>query len=133
MSTIFEKIGNGEIPSVKTYEDDVCFVILDINPVSKGHSLVISKKCYNNIGCCPDDVISHMILVAKKVDDKLREELNCDGTNILINNDPASGQEVPHIHIHVIPRYLTDGQKFGFKHEKYINNEIKEYGVKLKL
>ena len=46
MKTVFEMIRDGEIPSVKLYEDDVCFVILDINPISKGHSLVISKEVY---------------------------------------------------------------------------------------
>jgi len=131
MSTIFEKIGNGEIPSTKTYEDDICFVILDINPVIKGHSLVISRKPYTNVQACPDEILTHMLLVAKKVDAKIREQLHCDGTNILINNDPASGQAVPHIHIHVVPRYENDGRKFTLIHEKYQEGEMEKMGEKL--
>ena len=59
--------------------------------------------------------------------------LKCDGTNILINNGKASGQEIPHLHIHVIPRYDNDGQSFGFSKKSYEGDEIKEYGKKLAL
>ena len=129
--TVFTKIKNGEIPSVKIYEDDVCFVILDINPVAKGHCLVISNIPYTNILQTPDDTVKHLISVAKKADKKLRDTLHCDGTNILINNDKASGQEVPHLHIHVIPRYNNDGKSFCLSHEKYIANEAEDLGRKL--
>lgn len=131
--TVFTKICAGVIPSTKLYEDDVCFVILDINPVIKGHSLVISKIPYKNVGECPEDVLSHLICVAKKVEAKQRKTLKCDGSNVIINNDPASGQEVPHIHIHVIPRFEGDGRVFGFAHEKYEGNEMSEFGSKLAL
>lgn len=131
--TIFTKICSGAIPSTKIYEDDVCFAIMDINPVAKGHSLVIAKTPYSNVGECPEDVLSHLICVAKKVEAKQRKVLNCDGSNILINNDPAGGQEVPHIHIHVIPRYENDGKKFGFTHEKYADGEMAEFGRMLSL
>ena len=133
METVFTKICAGEIPSTKIYEDDVCIVILDINPVHKGHSLVISRHPYSNIGQCPEEVLSHLICVAKKVEAKQRQVLRCDGSNILINNDPASGQEVPHIHIHVIPRYENDGMKFGFTHEKYEDGQMADFGAKLHL
>lgn len=129
--TLFTKICAGIIPSTKLYEDDVCFVIMDINPVVKGHSLVISKVPYSNVKECPENVLSHMINVAKKLDSKLRESLGCDGSNILINNDPASGQEVPHLHIHVIPRYNNDGKKFGLSHDSYKEGEMAEFGKKL--
>ena len=125
--TIFTKIRDGIIPSNKLYEDELCFVILDINPIKKGHILVISNKPYTDISECPDDVISHLIKIAKMFDLKLREKLKCDGTNILINNGSSSGQEIPHIHIHVIPRYKNDGIKFGFSHEKYEENEISKF------
>lgn len=57
METLFTKINKGEIPSIKLYEDDACFVILDINPVLKGHALVISKEPYPNMNSCPDEVM----------------------------------------------------------------------------
>lgn len=133
METLFTKIRDGIIPSTKLYQDDKCFVILDINPVHKGHALVISAQPYKNTKECPEDVLSHMICVAKKVEMKMRSELNCDGSNILINNDPASGQEVPHLHIHVIPRYESDKNIFCLSHEVYGENEMSEFGTKLKI
>lgn len=127
MSTVFEMIINGQIPCKKLYEDDIALVILDINPVRKGHALVISKAVYPTIDECPIEVLNHMFSIVKKVNLKLEEKLKCDGTNILINNGKASGQEVPHLHIHVIPRYNDDGQTFGFTKETYSGDEMEMY------
>jgi len=129
--TVFSRIIDGEIPSVKLHEDDKCIVILDINPVEKGHALVIAKQPYKTFSDCPADILSHMMEIAKKVDAQQRKVLKCDGTNILINNGKASGQEVPHLHIHVIPRYFDDGQSFAFKKQTYKDGEIAEMGGKL--
>ena len=107
--TVFEMIINGDIPSTKIYEDDVCIAILDIAPRAKGHTLVISKQVYPTIADAPTETLAHMMDIVKKVDVKMREALSADGTNVIINNSPASGQEVPHLHIHVIPRKAGDG------------------------
>ena len=131
MKTVFEMIIDGDIPSVKLYEDDVCLVILDINPIQKGHALVISKKPYPRFTESTCQELSHMMEVAKKVDLKMREALKAEGTNIMINNDPASGQEVPHLHIHVIPRYKDDGKGFILNKDKYSEGEINQFGEKL--
>ena len=133
METLFTKICQGVIPSTKLYEDDICFVILDINPVKKGHALVIAREPYPNMAACPDDVLAHMISVAKKIDARQRAVLGNDGSNIIINNDPASGQEVPHIHIHVIPRYTGDGRRHFQDHDVYADGEMAEIGARLKL
>lgn len=133
METLFTKIRKGEIPSVKLYEDDVCFVILDINPVLKGHSLVISKEPYPSMADCPDDVLGHLMKVAKIIDAKQRKALGSQGSNIIINNDPASGQEVPHIHVHVIPRFDGDGRKYFALHDKYDDGEMAQYGERLRI
>lgn len=133
MATVFEMIINGGIPSTRLYEDDEVLVILDINPIAKGHSLVISKTAYPDFTDCPADRLGHMMEIAQKVDLKLRSALGCDGTNILINNGPAAGQEIPHLHIHVIPRYKDDGQTFGFEKTKYADGEIAQYGARLAL
>ncbi len=131
--TVFSKIIKGEIPSNRLYEDEICIVILDVNPVSKGHSLVICKQELATLQQVPDSTISHMILVAKKVDAKLREILHCDATNIMINNGPAAGQAVPQLHIHVIPRYNNDRKKLELVHDSYTEDEMKELGRRLAL
>ena len=134
MATVFEMIRDGVIPSVKIYEDELCFVILDLSPVNKGHALVISKECKPTFTEIEDATLHHLINVAKKVDGKMREVLKADGTNIMINNGPASGQEVPHLHIHVIPRFSGDGKTFVFpSKEKYEEGEMAKYGEILKI
>ena len=133
MATVFEMIINGEIPSVKLYEDDQCIVILDINPVAKGHALVISRKPYPTFTDVPAETLHHMMDVARKVDQKQREVLKAEGTNIMINNSPASGQEVPHLHIHVIPRYDGDGKTPVFQKDSYKDGEAAAFGEKLHL
>ncbi len=132
MSTIFEKIIKGEIPSTKIHEDEICLVILDINPVNKGHVLIINKKPYPTFVECPKDELSHMMEIAKKVDKLQREKLNCDGTNLIINNSKAANQEIPHLHIHLIPRYFDDKVNPKLKHDKYNENEIEAIGKMLK-
>lgn len=133
METIFAKIEKGDIPSTKVYEDDICFVIMDINPVKKGHCLVISREPYPNMASCPDNVLTHLILVAKKIEARQRQVLGNNGSNIIINNDPASGQEVPHIHVHVIPRFEGDGRKHFQDHDRYEDGEMKALGDSLRL
>ena len=132
METLFTKIAAGQIPSTKVYEDELCFVIMDINPVTKGHCLVIAREPYPNVGSCPDEILTHMILVAKKIEARQREILGNQGSNIIINNDPASGQEVPHLHIHVIPRFDGDGRKHFQEHDKYADGEMQKIGDSLR-
>lgn len=124
---------NGEIPSVRLYEDEECIVILDINPVAKGHALVISRKPYPTFTDVPEKTLHHMMDIARKVDQKQREVLKAEGTNIMINNSPASGQEVPHLHIHVIPRKEGDGKTPKLDKTKYEDGEAALYGEKLRL
>ncbi|MCH3916898.1 MAG: HIT family protein [Spirochaetia bacterium] len=132
MDTVFDKIIKGEIPSVKIHEDESCVVIMDINPVVKGHCLVISRISYPNFTDCPTAQLSHMMEIAKSVDKKLRKTTGCEGTNIVINNGAAAGQAIPHLHIHVIPRFSA-GTKITFPHESYKdNNEMQKLGAQLK-
>jgi len=133
MATIFTKIINGSIPSTKLYEDDKCIVILDIAPCHKGHALVIPKKECETIIDCDDNILQHLIVIAKKIAKKQVKELKCDGYNIIINNKLASGQEVPHLHIHIVPRYNNDEYKMDFGHEEYQDNEIKDFGKRLNI
>ena len=118
---------------MKIHEDDQCIVILDINPVAKGHALVISRKPYPTFTDVPEKTLHHMMDIARKVDQKQREVLKAEGTNIMINNSPASGQEVPHLHIHVIPRKEGDGKTPKLDKTKYEEGEAALYGEKLRL
>ena len=111
---IFCKIAAGEIPSATLYEDDDFRVILDLGPASKGHALILPKNHYRNLYDIDDEVASKAILLDKKMITKLTDVLNCDGYNIVQNNEEAAGQTVFHFHMHMIPRYKNDNVGLGW-------------------
>ena len=111
---IFCKIAAGDIPSATLYEDEDFKVILDIEPASKGHALIIPKEHYANLYELEDDLAAKAFVLAKKMITKLTDILVCDGYNVLQNNGPAAGQTVFHFHMHLIPRYVDDGQKINW-------------------
>lgn len=105
---IFCKIAAGEIPSATVFEDEDFRVILDLGPASKGHSLILPKEHYANVYEISEECAGKAFLLAKKLAGKMKEELGCDGVNILQNNGTAAGQTVFHFHMHLIPRYEND-------------------------
>lgn len=116
---IFEKIVSREIPATIVYEDDDTLAFLDIGPIVKGHTLVIPKTCYDPVTETPDDVLAKLIQVAKRVAAAQMDALGADGVNIMQNNGEAAGQVVPHIHIHVIPRFKDDGHHWNWNAKSY--------------
>ena len=111
---LFCKIINGDVLSHKVYEDENTLAFLDINPVNPGHTLVIPKKHYKNLYETPDDILAKLMPVVRKVAISIKKNLNAEGINIFMNNDPVAGQVIFHSHFHVIPRFEGD----GFKHWK---------------
>ena len=113
---IFCKIASGEIPSAILYEDDNFRVILDLNPASKGHALILPKCHAANIYELPDETAGDVMILAKKMAARMSEALSCDGFNILQNNGETAGQTVFHFHMHLIPRYQGDGVRLTWEH-----------------
>lgn len=105
---IFCKIANGEIPARKVYEDKKVLAFLDVSPISKGHTLVIPKKHFENIFDIDEDSLKEIISAAKKVSLLLKKNLNADGMNILHASGKDAQQSVFHFHIHLVPRYKKD-------------------------
>ncbi len=112
---IFCKIANGEIPSRTIEENDMFRVVLDVGPATRGHALILPKEHYRNLYDLPEEMAAEAVKMAKKIALKMKEKLNCDGVNIVQNNEEAAGQTVFHFHMHVIPRYTNDGQVIGWK------------------
>ena len=112
---IFCKIANGEIPSRTLEENDMFKVVLDVGPATKGHALILPKDHYRNLFDLPEETAAEAIKMAKKMAVKMKGKLNCDGVNIVQNNEETAGQTVFHFHMHVIPRYKDDGQVIGWK------------------
>lgn len=106
---MFCQIAAGATPTNKIYEDEHTLAFLDIRPVSPGHALVIPKLHTPNIYEAPDEVLAHLLPAAKKVSKAVKTSMAADGITLQVNNDPAAGQIIYHLHIHVIPRSDTDG------------------------
>ena len=105
---IFCKIANGEIPSATLYEDEEFRVILDLGPATKGHALILPKEHYANLYEISEETAGKSIILAKKMVTRMKKALNCDGFNVLQNNEEPAGQTVFHYHMHLIPRYEGD-------------------------
>ncbi|HLN20441.1 MAG TPA: HIT family protein [Bacteroidales bacterium] len=111
MASIFSRIIAGEIPCYKVAEDDDYFAFLDINPLKKGHTLVVPKKEIDYIFDLDDEQLSGMMLFSKKVAAAIREAYPCNRIAIAV-----LGLEVPHAHIHLVP--MDDMNDVNFKNPK---------------
>lgn len=105
---VFCKIVAGRIPSIRVYEDADTLAFLDINPVTKGHTLVIPRRHYNPLSETPPEILQKVILTVRKIARAQNAGLKADAINVTQANGALAGQTVPHIHFHIIPRYATD-------------------------
>lgn len=128
---IFCAIAAGEIPCFKVYEDDVVLAYLDINPFSKGHTLVIPKTHSTGLLDTDDGVLASVVARVKKIAAHLKSALPCDGFNILQNNGEAAGQTVCHLHFHIIPRYA--GEPLTFESRPGDMAELKALAEKIRI
>lgn len=120
---LFCKIIKGELPSSTIYEDDLIKVIMNINPSTNGHLLILPKEHYVNIMDIKPEIVSHSIEKTRDIIyPLLKEKLNCEGLTIAENNE--LGQEIRHFHIHLIPRYPNDGADIS-----YSNNNVEDVGI----
>jgi histidine triad (HIT) family protein len=120
---IFCKIVRKEIPAEIVDEDDATIAFLDIRPRSPGHTMVIPKFHAPALETLPDDQIPALFLAVKRVGKKVRQALGADGITYGINQGRSSGQEVSHLHVHVMPRFIGDG---GGPIQIVVNNPPKE-------
>ena len=125
---VFCNIIKGEIPSKTVYEDEKIQVIMNINPNSNGHLLVIPKSHIVNINDMNGELIQHCLQIIKeKLYPLLKEKLNCEGLTMVQNNE--LGQEIKHYHIHLIPRYQNDN--IDLTYNKQILNSLDDVFEKL--
>lgn len=110
---IFCKIVAGQIPCHKLYENDCVLAFLDIGPLSRGHCLVIPKEHYTTIDQMPADLASACAAVLPKLSKAIVTATGAAGWNVLQNNGAIAGQEVNHVHFHIIPR--ADGDGLGYR------------------
>ncbi len=128
---IFCKIVNGEIPCNKVYENDKVLAFLDINPVNKGHALVIPKEHYKDLLVMPDNILAEVAKVGKRVAKAVMKATGAAGFNLGQNNGKTAGQAVMHFHLHIIPRFENDGLTL-WPQGKYEGKEEEEIAEKIR-
>ncbi len=124
------KIVNKEIPAKIILENDLVLAFLDNKPVNPGHSLVVSKKHFPTIEEMPEKDLISVILMIKEVAKRIKDNLKIEGYNLLLNNDKIAGQEIAHLHFHIIPR-LEDDDLEQWPQKEYKGNEAEEILAKL--
>ncbi|MCR5420919.1 MAG: HIT family protein [Lachnospiraceae bacterium] len=130
---IFCKLANGVFETNVIYEDDDFTVILDANPATKGHALILPKEHYDNIYELDEEIAGKAFKLAKKLAVHMSDKLGCDGFNIVQNNGEAAGQTVFHFHMHLIPRYKNDAAMVQWKPGKPEDDELKKICAELKI
>lgn len=108
---IFCKISNGEIPSVKIYEDEEFLAFQALGQASPGHTLLIPKTHSEDFLDMNEDILGRMNVLAQKIGKAIMKGVEADGMNISFNIKPAGGQEIMHTHMHLVPRFENDGLK----------------------
>lgn len=122
---IFCDIIDGKIPSKKIYEDNDVLAILDISQTTKGHTLVMPKKHYDNFLLMSEYEYANLMKKTHIISKKVVNNMNANGCNILINTNEVAGQTVMHTHVHIIPRYdSSDSINIEFKENKFDLDEV---------
>jgi histidine triad (HIT) family protein len=121
---IFCKLANGDIPTRTVYEDQEFRVILDMSPISRGHSLILPKEHMSDLYELSANSAQKIIPLAQKIAVHMRDKLGCDGLNLLQNNGEAAGQTISHFHLHMIPRYAGNGNALHFQPQEATPQEL---------
>ena len=129
---LFCKIVAGEIPSHKIDEDDKTLAFMDINPWTRGHALVIPKEHSRNIYDIDAADLAAAAATAQRVAQRARDKLRCEGVNLVQSSEPVAMQTVFHTHIHVIPRYSTDGLRLPAHPQPADQDELKKLAEELR-
>ena len=129
---VFCKLRDGQIPSMKIFEDETTIAFMDINPINSGHCLIITKAHAVNIYEAELPDLQAAIATAQRVALAIRDGLKPDGLNMLQANGPAAFQSVLHFHLHLIPRWNNDGKGFDWKLVPGNREQIMKAGERLR-
>ncbi|WP_242489848.1 HIT family protein [Noviherbaspirillum cavernae] len=131
MATIFSRIIDGELPCAKVYEDDLVFAFMDAGQVNPGHVLVVTKKPYETLMDADEESAAAMMRAACRIAKAVQAAFNPDGMTILQSNKAAGWQTVPHLHLHVVPRYHGDGADLIWPRKEPGMEKLLEYAAKI--
>ena len=128
---IFCDIINGKLPCYLIYEDDNHIVILDRYPIDIGHSLIITKKPYEKLTDMSSQEVAELFSKIPKIANAIIKATNADAFSIAQNNGKAAKQIIPHVHVHIIPRYNSIGTLW-LKRKILKDNELDELAQKIR-
>ncbi|MEK6861276.1 MAG: HIT family protein [Nanoarchaeota archaeon] len=121
---IFCSIAEGKIESKMIYEDPSVIAVLDINPANKGHVIVFPRRHVQVLGQLSDEEVMHLFKVVNKASVVIFENIKAEGTNIFLANGAIAGQNMPHVIVHVIPRFQGDEVVFEWKGKKMSEKDL---------
>lgn len=133
METVFTKILNGTIPGVKIYEDELVFAFMDSGQVNPGHVLVATTHPYETLMDTDEASAEALMRLARRVALAVQDAYQPEGITLLQANRPAGWQTVPHVHIHVLPRYEKDDAKLVWPRKEPGIDAMKDYASRIKL
>lgn len=131
-SCIFCKIVAGQLPCFKLFEDETTIAFMDINPVNPGHALAVAKGHWPTVDVIPADVLGDVARTAQRVAKAAMAVLDPTGVNLLQSNGPGAGQSVPHLHVHILPRYPDDKVRLNWVYQPGDKAEIAAICERLK-
>ncbi len=133
VTTVFAKIIRGELPSVKVYEDELVYAFMDAGQVNPGHVLVATKKPYQTLMDADDESAAAMMRAACRIAKAVQNAFQPDGITVLQANKPAGWQTVPHLHLHILPRYQDDGVDLTWPRKEPGLDKLREYAARIEL
>ena len=129
---VFCKIVAGEIPASVVVEDESAVVFLDVGPLAEGHLLLIPREHFPSISEMPPDRMAAITRRLPQLGRAVREVMGVEGFNVLVNEGRVAGQEVPHVHFHLIPRVSGDGLGYRWDVGKYPEGRAEEIQLRYK-
>jgi len=123
---VFCKIVAGKIPASVVLESDTALAFLDVGPLAEGHLLVIPREHYADLSAMPPEEAASMASLIPSLGRAARKVTGAEGFNVLVNEGRVAGQEVPHVHAHIIPRAVDDGLGYRWKPKQYAEGKAAE-------
>ena len=132
MPSIFSKIIAGQIPGEFVFQDDLWVAMLDIRPVSPGHALLVPRAEGQHLADLPAPTLAALGDRLARLTAAIKAASGAPAVNVVVNDGPAAGQEVPHAHLHVFPRFPGDNKRLGWPATPYADGELAAWAAKLR-
>lgn len=133
MSTVFERLLAGELPCAKVYEDELVFAFMDAGQVNDGHVIVATKAPRETLLDCTEAEAEALMRVARRMALAVQKAFAPEGITVLQANKPAGWQTVPHLHLHVLPRYSGDGVELTWPRKEPGIERLRELAARLEI